>query len=240
MDIKGVELVFRVEDKYLLSENERCILDNRLSLFLDCDRHDTLRNGYSVSSIYFDDYCNSNYHDTISGIPDRVKYRIRIYNNSLDTIKAEVKYKHYNRVRKYSQRITESQMHALLNKEVLKDNFDNSASAIQLFNIAILKKSIAPKIIVAYDRKAYINNSGNVRITLDSNLRFSNDIDSFGNPNTVNYDNISQGTILEVKYDEFCPNYIMQLLETNNLTQTAYSKYGKCMEGNNAFNKRYY
>ena len=34
--------------------------------------------------------------------------------------------------------------------------------------------------------------------------------------------------VLEVKYDEFIPDFLVQLLELGNMQQTAYSKYQLC------------
>ena len=43
--------------------------------------------------------------------------------------------------------------------------------------------------IVAYERKAYIYEPRNVRITFDRNIRASNQIELFGNKNCI-YDNL--------------------------------------------------
>ena len=36
--------------------------------------------------------------------------------------------------------------------------------------------------------------------------------------------------MLEVKYDEFIPDFLLQLLELGELQQSAYSKYQMCRE----------
>ena len=36
--------------------------------------------------------------------------------------------------------------------------------------------------------------------------------------------------MLEVKYDEFIPGFLLQLLELGNMQQSAYSKYQLCRE----------
>ena len=46
---------------------------------------------YVISSLYFDDLRDSMLADTLDGIDARDKYRIRIYNNSFEIIKLEVK-----------------------------------------------------------------------------------------------------------------------------------------------------
>ena len=49
--------------------------------------------GYTIRSLYFDDYCNSAYEEKDAGILMRKKYRVRIYNGSDKVIKLERKKK---------------------------------------------------------------------------------------------------------------------------------------------------
>ena len=96
-----------------------------------------------------------------------------------------------------------------------------------LFNIAIATKMLKPKMIVKYKRKAYSYDCGNVRITFDDNIQYSREVERFGRVEKYyNYWD-EHDTILEVKYDEYIPSFIMQLLETNNMLQTSNSKYAK-------------
>ena len=99
-----------------------------------------------------------------------------------------------------------------------------------LFNLAIKNSGLRPKVIVAYERKAYVYEPGNVRITFDRNVRASGRVEDFGKKN-ISYDFLREyDKVLEVKYDEFIPDYLLQLLETGNLQQSAYSKYQLCRE----------
>ena len=52
------------------------------SYVLKADSHST--NGYTITSAYFDDLCDSYLRDTIDGNRLRQKYRIRIYNRSFE------------------------------------------------------------------------------------------------------------------------------------------------------------
>ena len=107
-------------------------------------------------------------------------------------------------------------------------SFDDPAT---LFHIAMSQRKLVPKVIVAYERKAYIYEPGNVRITFDRNIRASNQIGLFGRQE-ISYDILRQenDAVLEVKYDEFMPEFILQMLETGNMRQTSYSKYRLCRE----------
>lgn len=221
--------MYRVEDKYSCSTNELFLLQSRIGTALQADSNQYSQDGYSIISIYFDDLYDTHLQDTIDGNSHREKYRIRIYNNSFDTIKLEVKYKQYNRILKKSKSISYADMQLLLsgNPIACNSSLDDPAT---LFNIAIKESGLRPKVIVAYERKAYVFPSGNVRITFDRNIRSSNSIEHFGNPNLTYDIPEERNSILEVKYNEFLPGFIAQLLELGNMQQTSYSKYRICRE----------
>ncbi len=169
--------------------------------------------------------------DTVNGNQIREKYRIRIYNGSYDVIKLEVKYKRDNRILKKSRRISREQMVKLLQGQSIDDGVPSFDNTITLFNIAIKKRKLIPVIIVEYDRKAFVFDAGNVRITLDRNLRFSQRIDLFMQgadfPRTCVQ---KPDSVLEVKYDEFLPGFIAGVLESGNMRRESYSKYRICRQ----------
>lgn len=221
--------MYRVEDKYACSINELYLLQSRINTILQADSNQYSADGYSIFSIYFDDIYDTHLQDTIDGNSQREKYRIRIYNNSFNTIKLEVKYKQYNRILKRSKNISQSDMLTLLSGNPIDCN-NSLEDPATLFNLAIKERGLRPKVIVAYERKAYVFPSGNVRITFDRNIRSSNSIDNFGNPLLIYDVPNERNAILEVKYDEFLPGFIAQLLELGNMQQISYSKYRICRE----------
>ena len=107
---------------------------------------------------------------------------------------------------------------------------EDSNNPRNLFNEKILTSNLKPKVIVTYNRSAYLYESGNTRITFDSNVRSSNQIELFGNKDLY-YDSIDDlNYILEVKYDEFLPDFIAQSLNMNSIRQISFSKYRTCRE----------
>lgn len=204
--------MYRVEDKFYCSTQEMYYLQERLSNVLSSDSNENGIEGYSVCSLYFDDLKDNCLIDTVEGNRIRSKYRIRIYNHSLDVIKLEVKEKFNNRICKRSKSITEEEMQKLVHGECIesKQAMDDPAT---LFNLAIQTGGLRPKVIVTYERKAFIYGPGNVRITLDRNIRSSNVVEHFGKTE-IAYDFLQgQDEILEVKYDEFMPEFLLQILE---------------------------
>lgn len=222
--------MYRVEDKYACSEMEMRIIQARIAAVLKPDQNQKSDVGYRVTSVYFDDLFDTHLQDTIDGYARREKYRIRIYNNLMDSIKLEVKYKQYNRVMKKSERISAAQMQMLLEGKCIPNVSDSEDSPAALFNLAISNRGLRPKVIVEYDRQAYVFDPGNVRITFDRNIRASDQIERFGKASCCFAAVHEQDRVLEVKYDEFFPDFIAQLLETGNMIQTSYSKYQLCRE----------
>lgn len=224
--------MYRVEDKYICQESELVFLQEKLGNVLKPDNYQKNDKGYTVTSVYFDDLFDSHLKDAIEGVSQRQKYRIRIYNHSLDVIKLEVKYKRYNRTMKRTCQISEEQMKMLLLGNCVDPEDMSVDSPIVLFNLAIKNRGLKPKVIVEYDRKAYVFPSGNVRITLDRNLRTGTQIQNFGKSGIALNRIRDMQNVLEVKYDQFLPSFIAQLLENGNMNQSSYSKYRLCRERN--------
>lgn len=223
--------MYRVEDKFICDEKQLFYLQSKLECILHTDQNQESQYGYMITSVYFDDYQDRHLIDAVNGNQVREKYRIRIYNGSYDVIKLEVKYKRDSRILKKSCRISREQMIKLLQGQCIEDCAPSLDSTITLFNIAINERKLRPVIIVEYDRKAFVFDAGNVRITLDRNLRFSKRVDLFMQEAEFPRTYVQKpDSVLEVKYDEFLPGFIAGILETGNMRQEAYSKYRICRQ----------
>ena len=116
----------------------------------------------------------------------------------------------------------------LMRGEVLPDS-DEYPPVLQKLLLQMKTAMLRPKIIVEYDRVPYVYKLGNVRITLDKNISSSSAIDTFLNPTIPKRPIMPAGQhVLEVKFDEFLPDYIYQALQLRNLRQTAFSKFYLC------------
>ena len=96
-------------------------------------------------------------------------------------------------------------------------------------NLAIKMKKLEPAVIVEYDRTAFVYEPGNVRITLDRNLRYSTNVEDFVTGKKESYRVVpEENRIIEVKYDELLPGVIARILENGNMQQASFSKYSIC------------
>lgn len=84
---------------------------------------------------------------------------------------------------------------------------------------------LKPLTVVDYEREAFIYPYGNVRVTFDSHIKTSIRNNDVLNPHLPMVETDPNTVILEVKYDEFLPDVIKNLLQIGNRRKGAYSKY---------------
>ncbi len=221
--------IYRNEWKYLISQPEAELLKYRLEPYLVLDPH-AVDGGYSIRSLYFDDWRNSAYNQKLMGIHARKKWRIRIYNCSDSKISLERKKKVGNFIYKESADLTREEVNLILNGryDFLLDRSENLCRELYVDCVSDL---LRPKVIVDYERVPLILDAGTVRITFDSEVRAAvGGFDIFDADLPVLSAMDPETLVLEVKYTEFLPTLIRQLLTTFGLEFTSFSKYVACYE----------
>ena len=219
---------YRHEFKYIISQGEAAVLELRIAALMSVDPHVGEGGVYTIRSLYFDSFTDRCVYENESGTDPREKFRIRIYNVSAARIALECKRKERGKTLKTSCLISEEQCRLLMRGGIPRDI---GARQTVLLRLALLMRSelFLPKVIVEYERTPYILRMGNVRVTFDRNIRSSSVIGSFLEEGLFVRPVMSVGQhVLEVKYDEFIPDYIKDSLEIGSLRQTAYSKYYLC------------
>ena len=216
--------MLRVEDKYIVSQGELLILGKRLGAVMKADAHQH-GDGYMIRSVYFDGYQDPCMDENESGIDHRKKYRIRLYNHDDSLIRLEIKEKIRGLTKKTSCRLTSQETHALMQGQNLP-GFDERAPLNALKTKMRLER-FAPRAVISYERTAFVCPTGNVRITFDRNIMASRVCGDFLSEHVAGTVPVLPAGmhVLEVKYDGLIPDYIVQILETNKLQQTAFSKY---------------
>lgn len=219
---------YRHELKYICTAAELAMIQGRIHHLIPLDSHAGENGMYQIRSLYFDDYYDRCYYENENGTDPREKFRIRIYNGKTDKISLELKKKERGKTLKLSCPLTEEQCRMLMRGEVLPDS-DEYPPVLQKLLLQMKTAMLRPKIIVEYDRVPYVYKLGNVRITLDKNISSSLAIDRFLDPTIHKRPIMPAGQhVLEVKFDEFLPDYIYQTLQLRNLRQTAFSKFYLC------------
>ncbi len=220
---------FRHELKYLINYGEYEALNMRLSKILSLDPN-AVGGDYTIRSLYFDDLNNSAYEEKEMGIFFRKKYRIRIYNYSDKSIKLERKLKQGQYIYKEAATLTRDET-----EKIIRGDYGflltNEQNLCREFYYECISNFMRPKVIVDYERTPLVMDEGTVRITFDKNLRAAADtFDIFdeGLP-AFNIFN-EQKLILEVKYTEFLPKLVKDVLPPASSEFTAASKYTMCRD----------
>lgn len=230
--LNGERTRYRHEYKYHISDTELALIKSQLSPIVQKDRNVGEKGFYNISSLYFDDIYNSCLFDNENGYDPREKYRIRIYNHNVERISLERKRKERGKTLKESCILTREQAEILCAGDPIRD-LSSAPSLLVAFSEKIISQNLHPVTIVEYDRIPYVYGLGNVRITFDTNLSSSRETDKFLTGAAVKRPIMPKGKeLLEVKYDEFLPDYIYRALQIENLTQTSFSKYYLCREIN--------
>lgn len=213
-----------MERKYIVSDSHLAVLAPRLKALMRPDIHQD-GSSYEIRSLYFDNLTDQCMSENESGIDHREKFRIRIYGPDSELIRLEIKKKFRSLTRKESCTISRSDCELLI-----KDSFPFSLASHAPFNQLQLQRRcclLKPKIIIAYERTAFVYPVGNVRVTFDRNIRASKMCSQFLEHAVDGWIPVlpSGVHILEVKYDEFLPEAIAQQLELHELRQSSFSKY---------------
>lgn len=87
---------------------------------------------------------------------------------------------------------------------------------------------LRPRTIVEYTRIPFVYAPGNVRVTIDYNIRTGLRCTDFLNPDSVTIPAGDPVILLEVKWDEYLPGVIRRAVQVKNRRAGAFSKYQIC------------
>lgn len=220
--------MFRYELKYLVNNGAAHIIKSRLSKVCSSDYNADENGEYRVTSLYFDDFCDSAIADNLSGQFARKKFRIRIYNGNDSFIRLERKSKRNGGGKKDSITLTKPQYDKILTGDyAFMQNADNPVMLD--FYTMIKTRLLRPKVIVDYQREAFIYEPGKVRITFDKHIKAGiGNIDLFNEHAMYAPATDTTDIILEVKYTGFLPQHIRDMVQHGNGLRQATSKYTLC------------
>ncbi len=225
MNTKEAQLtVTRHELKYYLSYSDYIVARNILRELMDRDAYSP-EEGYPIRSLYFDDIQDASVIEKLDGIELRDKYRLRTYDPKLDWVKLERKSKNNNYVQKTSVRLAKEEAKELIggNSDVLL-SIDTPGARSMYFDFK--RKYLRPVVVIDYVREAYTLPFNNIRITFDKTLRYAthnlNLFDEHLETIPLQGEDI---IILEIKFDNFLPPMIRDMLPLQSATSSAISKY---------------
>ncbi len=224
----NTEKKYRHELKYVVSAAQIPLLKSRIAAIMRLDPHAGADGKYTIRSLYFDDYDNHCYYENENGTDPREKFRIRIYNHSQAVIHLECKRKERGKTLKTAAGVTVEQVNRAIEGTPWK-NMENHPSLLRKLKLQMDTLLLRPVVIVEYERIPYIYRNGNVRVTFDMNLSSSDDLFRFWDASLPRRPVMPPGMhLMEVKFDEYLPDFIYRGLNLGVLRQAAYSKYYLC------------
>ena len=221
-----MDKVFRKEIKYIVSHEKAFHLQRHLRNLMDYDSYSGHK-GYKVRSLYFDSLNNRDLYDSIDGLMEKRKTRLRIYSHMDQKVKLEYKCKSGSDCKKYS--LTIPRLNAM---EMMDGNYNylqkNVEPLARTLYMRLSAGGYLPKTIVDYHRIAFTYPVSNVRIAFDSNVKASFTPYGFFDEWPCLIPVMSRDRVLlEIKYNEFLPGFLKKMVSSIDITSVANSKYSQ-------------
>jgi len=213
----------RYELKYLLTGEQTAYLKERLKGHMEVDKYGIT----STASLPYDTPSYQLIRTSIEKPEFKEKIRLRSYGLATDDspVFLELKRKAYGIV--YKRRV---QSTIPLVKKFFDGEGDICAGGQINREITYFRdyyKSLSPACLIIYDRMAYLQPGGDLRLTIDHNPRYRVDDLTL----THNMDGIPllpEGySILEIKVQEAMPLWLSEILDIGRIYKNSFSKYGE-------------
>lgn len=217
---------FRHEWKHEINHLDMLALRSRLKHVMAVDAH-AVNGKYNIRSLYFDNLQDKALQDKLNGVSRREKFRVRYYNDDRSFILLEKKSKINGLCNKEKVQLSLAEAEAISNGDT--DALGESKKPLvgELYQ-KMKTQGLMPKTIVDYTREAFTYAPGNIRVTLDYDLRTGITGTDFLNPDCITIPAGNNNIILEVKWDEFLPSMIRDMVQLDGRRSSAFSKYAAC------------
>ena len=217
---------FRHEWKHEINVSDMISIRHRLSAVARPDPH-AVNGRYLIRSLYFDDITDRALREKLDGVNRREKFRIRYYNGDTSLIHLEKKSKLNGLGNKLSAALTREEAQAIVDGE-LDWMMSSDRPLVQELYSKMKSQGLRPKTIVDYTREPFIFDPGNVRVTIDYDIRTGLSCTDFLDTDCVTVPAGDAPIILEVKWDEFLPDVIRDAVQLSGRRAAAFSKYAQC------------
>lgn len=220
-------MIYRNELKHVIDAGDKAAICANLRAVARLDEHAGANGQYKIRSLYFDNVYDTALMEKIDGINEREKFRIRYYDDDLSVIHLEKKVKRNGLGYKVSADLTAEEAQKIVNGDTDWMPTSGRALVIELYS-KMKAQGLRPKTIVDYTRTPFVYAPGNVRVTIDENIRTGLNCTDFLNPNCVTIPAGEPVILLEVKWDEYLPTVIQRAVQVKNRRAGAFSKYQIC------------
>ena len=216
----------RHEWKHEINTSDLLVIRQRLRAVAQPDAHGP-GGRYAIRSLYFDDPHDTALREKLDGVDRREKFRIRFYNGDTSLIHLEKKSKINGLCRKDAAELSKEEAQAIVDGAYGWMPDSGRPLVGELYR-EMTCRLLRPRTIVDYTREAFVCGPGNVRVTLDYDLRTGLGCTDFLSDSCVTVPAGDAPAILEVKWDAFLPSAIRDAVQLGNRRASAFSKYAAC------------
>jgi hypothetical protein len=240
----------RLELKYQISEQKALAIRDFVRSYLVIDEYSADKPNYSyrIHSLYLDSDDLRTYWETINGVKNRFKLRLRYYDDLPGSpVFFEIKRRMNEAIMKQRGGVRREAVGWLLGGQLPEPEHmltQNTRHFVALQNFSRLMLSIgaSPKAHVTYFREAWVSTHDNsIRVTMDRNVYCSPEFGcALGTELVDPVKPFGHKVILELKFTGRFPNWFRDLVEAFDLMRGAAAKYadGVALIGESFFARR--
>ena len=225
---------YRHEWKHEISYTDMLAIRQRMKAVARPDPH--AKDGrYLIRSLYFDNANDKALREKIDGVNRREKWRIRYYNlDPSQVIHLEKKSRLNGLGTKYDATLSQEEAGNIVHGDIdwmmeeMPNRSEEETNLLRELYAKMRYQGMRPKTIVDYTREPFIYDPGNVRVTLDYDIRTGLRNTDFLNTKCVTIPAGDAPILLEVKWDAFLPGIIRDAVQLPNRHAAAFSKYAQC------------
>ena len=217
---------YRHEWKIALGPGDLFVLRQRLRAVMQPDAH-AVDGRYRIRSLYFDTPEDWALREKLDGVSRREKFRIRYYNGDTGFIQLEKKCKRGGLGWKEQTQLSERQARDIAAGRFNAVDPGGDALLGELCRKARTER-LRAKTIVDYTREPFVYGPGNVRVTLDEDIRTGLSCVDFLDLDCVTVPAPDARPLMEVKWDAFLPDIIRDAVQLPGRQVGAFSKYAAC------------
>lgn len=219
----AITVMKRYELKYLLNAKQTDFLRERLKGHMQVDKYGKT----SIASLYYDTPTYQLIRTSVEKPPFKEKIRLRSYGIATDKspVFLELKRKAYGIVYKRRVETTIPLVHKFFSGE--GDICSPGQINREITAFRDYYKTLVPACLIIYDRTAYFEPDGDLRLTIDENPRYRvGDLTLTKSMDGISL--LSAGwTILEIKVQEAMPLWLADILSEGEIRKSSFSKYGE-------------
>ena len=124
-------------------------------------------------------------------------------------------------MRNFNNRIS-----TIINGETWEVFWNTEEQLLKEFCVDIITRRFLPRVIINYEREAFVEAISNIRITMDYNISASDEVERFLEGDYLKIPVLEKKKhVLEVKFDDVLPSYVKAVHLSNILEQQSFSKY---------------